>query len=526
LSALPWKFWRTRRGIVILAAVVLLGLFFVRPGVQHLRNRITGEISMAVGRQVEVSAVNFHLLPRPGFELENFVVHDNPAFGVEPMLRSPEVTAALRLTSLFRGRLEISRLSLSEPSLNLVRNSEGVWNIEDLLQRNAQIPAAPTSKSRSERRPGFPYIEASQARINCKLGQEKTPYSLTDADFSVWQDSENSWGMRLQAVPLRTDKNVSDTGVLTVNGLWQRAASLHETPLQFRAQWDRAQLGQFTKLIHGNDSGWRGTVQLNVSLSGTPRNLKVVSSASVRDFRRFDILSGGELRLAANCMATYNSADHSLSYINCEAPVGAGEISLTGNATDLLGPRQYDLALAAQGLPLEAVASLAAHAKHNMPNDLQAEGTADARFEVRREAGPTAAIWQGGGTTYQFRLISKSTNTDLALGSVPFAFTSDANKRGKKSPAQNVAASSERRLEIGPFRMPLGKPTAMNVQGWVSLTGYGFLLRGEAQAQQLAAAAHTIGVTPPQLTTVGTKTKNLQIAGNWSDITPQSGVKD
>jgi len=66
----------------------------------------------------------------------------------------------------------------------------------------------------------------------------------------------------------------------------------------------------------------------------------------------------------------------------------------------------------------------------------------------------------------------------------------------------------------------------MNVQGWVSLTGYGFLLRGEAQAQQLAAAAHTIGVTPPQLTTVGTKTKNLQIAGNWSDITPQSGVKD
>jgi AsmA protein len=509
-----------------LVGAVLLGLFFVRPGVQHLRNRITAEISMAVGRQVEVSAVNFHLLPRPGFELENFVVTDNPAFGVEPMLRSPEVTAALRLTSLLRGRLEISRLSLSEPSLNLVRNNDGVWNIEDLLQRNAQIPAAPTSKPRSERRPGFPYIEASQGRINCKLGQEKTPYSLTDADFSLWQDSENSWGMRLQAVPLRTDQNVSDTGVLTINGLWQRAASLRETPLQFRAQWGRAQFGQFTKLIHGHDSGWRGTVQLNVNLSGIPRNLKVASTVSVRDFRRFDILSGGELRLAANCKATYSSSDHSLSDIDCEAPVGTGEISVTGNVANLLGPRQCDLALTAQGLPLESVVALAVHAKHNIPGDLQAEGTTDAHFAVRCEGVPYRTIWQGGGTTNQFRLISKSGDTDLALGSVPFVFANDANKATKNALAQNEVTNMESRLEIGPFRMPLGKPTAMNVQGWVSLTGYGFLLHGEAQPQQLAAAAHTVGIEPPQPTPIGAKTKNLQIAGNWSEIIRHGGVKD
>jgi len=32
------------------------------------------------------------------------VIYEDPAFGAEPMLRAPEVTAVVRLTSLLRGR--------------------------------------------------------------------------------------------------------------------------------------------------------------------------------------------------------------------------------------------------------------------------------------------------------------------------------------------------------------------------------------------------------------------------------------
>ena len=74
--------------------------------------------------------------------------------------------------------------------------------------------------------------------------------------------------------------------------------------------------------------------------------------------------------------------------------------------------------------------------------------------------------------------------------------------------------------------MPLGKPAAMTVQGWVSRTGYGFVLHGDAQSQELQAVAHSIGMAPPQFTPAGTKTKNLQIAGNWAELQPQSGMKD
>ena len=252
------SFVRSKLGVVTLIVVLLLGLFLIRPGAGRLQTRIVSTIGLALGRKVDVSSVHMRLLPHPGFDLDNFVVHDDPAFSAEPVIRSQQVTAELRVSSLLRGRLEIARLSLSEPSLNLVRDHEGRWNLENLLERAAQIPVAPTKKANSEARPGFPYIEADRGRINLKLQQEKKPYALTEADFALWQESENVWGMRLKAQPVRMDFNLTDTGTVSVNGSWQRAATLRQTPLQFTMDWNGAQLGQVSKLISGKDKAGAG----------------------------------------------------------------------------------------------------------------------------------------------------------------------------------------------------------------------------------------------------------------------------
>src|SRR5580700_3839012 len=97
-------------------------LFLLRPGASRLKSRFVLSISSAVGRSVDIGSVHIRLLPRPGFDLNDLVVYDDPAFGAEPMLRASEVTASLRLMSLIRGRIEIARLDLTEPSLNLVHS--------------------------------------------------------------------------------------------------------------------------------------------------------------------------------------------------------------------------------------------------------------------------------------------------------------------------------------------------------------------------------------------------------------------
>src|SRR6202158_1892834 len=256
-------------------AALLLILFLFRPGVYRLRNRIATSIGSALGRRVALDNVRFHLLPRPGFDLEGLGISNDPSFSAEPMIRAQDVSAAIRFRSLLRGRLEIANLSATEPSINLVRNIQGRWNLASLLERNAQIPAAPTAKGVCERRPALPYLEAGHARLNFKLGQTKKAYALMDADVALWQDSENSWSARLKAEPVRTDFNLSDTGLVQINATWQRAPNLWLTPVEITARWQNGQLGQITKLLSGQDRGWRGGVSFTAKLSGTPEALRI-----------------------------------------------------------------------------------------------------------------------------------------------------------------------------------------------------------------------------------------------------------
>src|SRR6266446_4766858 len=113
-----------RKARIAATAVVLVALgIFVPPSINV--NRYKSRIAGAIGHPVTVGGVALRLLPQPGFTLNNLIVADDPAFSAEPMLRSEEVIASLRLSSLWRGRLEIAKLTLKEPSLNLVRSPTG-----------------------------------------------------------------------------------------------------------------------------------------------------------------------------------------------------------------------------------------------------------------------------------------------------------------------------------------------------------------------------------------------------------------
>ena len=503
----PARFFRSRRGVLVLVAALLLLLFFVRPGAERLRSRITNSISMAIGKPVEISSVKLRFLPQPGFDLQNFVVHDDPAFSAEPILRAQEVQATIRVRSLFRGRLEISRLNLTEPSLNLVRDSQGSWNLSSFVERAAHIPVAPTSKAKSEPRPGFPYIEANGGRINFKLGQEKKPYVLTDADFAVWQESENAWGMRLKAQPMRTDFNLSDTGTLRVDGSWQRSATLGGTPVHFDLQWERAQLGQFTKLATGSDRGWRGGVQLSASLRGTPADLSITAQASIDDFRRYDIVGGDSLRLAAQCSGRYDSFQLRLSDLRCQSPVAAGSIEVAGSIAGWQAPRAYDLSFQLRDVPVAAAVILARHAKKDIPEDLVSAGKVNAEFQLRPDPkGLGGAIWQGSGSVQGCRLVSKTAGSDLAFDRIPLAIP-----RTKGNPA-----TGEARLEIGPMRVSLGATNPANVQAWFSRSGYGLQVQGDTRVKRLLQAARTFGIAVPQPNADGQARLDLQVAGAWA----------
>jgi AsmA protein len=513
------KFLSSKRRRFAASAVIFLLLFLLHPGASRLKSRIIVSMSSAVGRSVDIGAVHLRLLPRPGFDLENLVVYDDPAYGAEPMLRANEVTASLRLTSLLRGRIEIARLDLTEPSLNLVHGDNGRWNLEALVERTAHIPLAPTAKAKSEPRPGFPYIEATSARINFKNGREKKAFALTNADFSLWQDSENTWGVRLNAQPVRTDMSLNDIGVLRVNGTWQRAATLRETPLNFHVEWRRAQLGQLTKLFTHNDQGWRGGVDVDATLSGTPAKLAVSTNAAIQDFRRYDLTNGEGLRLGAHCDGEYSSLDHVFHQVVCSAPVQSGIIALKGEL-GLPGSHRYNLMLMARDVPASALIALAQRAKKTLPDDLTTGGTLRGNVEIASEAGSPLRV-QGRGEIEDFLLVSATNKAEIGPETIPFIFRStnlaEARTATNRRKTSAIPVPQGAYVELGPIPIATGRTATAVMQGWADRSGCNFALKGETQIATALRVARLAGIPALNTTADGAAQLDLQIAGAWPE---------
>src|SRR5215471_8394684 len=263
----------TRKKVFAIVLVILALAIFLPPNINgvRFRNRLSSTLSAALGRDVKIGSVKYRLFPRPGFDLYDFQVMDDPAFSAEPLLLCSKVTADLRLTSLWQGRLEIANLKLTDdvapPSLNLVYAGDH-WNLESLLLRVEQVPTAPTAKRSAEQRSRFPYIEASSGRINLKIGPEKKPYALTNTDFAFWLAAEDTWHVRLEGRPVRTDLNLNDTGTVKLEGDLHRSRAFAETPVELNLSWQGTQLGQFSSLVLGHDPGWRGDLEGQAQLTG------------------------------------------------------------------------------------------------------------------------------------------------------------------------------------------------------------------------------------------------------------------
>ena len=512
------KLFSSKRRVLLLAAVAVLVLFLVRPGASRLKTRIIYSMSAAIGRPVDIGSVHLRFLPRPGFDLQNLVVYDDPSFGAEPILRCSEVTALLRLTSLARGHIEIARLDLTEPSLNLVHGLNGRWNLEALLERTARIPLAPTSKAKSEPRPAFPYIEATSARVNFKHGPEKKPYALTNADFSLWQESENSWGVRLKAQPFRSDLNLNDVGMIQLEGTWQRAGNLQATPMQVTMNWSRAQLGQVTKFFTGNDKGWRGAAELNLTLSGTPFDLRIANTLVVQDFRRYDITTGNALRLALRCTGHYSSPQRVFDDVDCQAPVGNGLIALEGSF-GLPATHAYDLAITAKDIPASSALALFEHAKKNLPEDLAADGKIQGRFSMTSAGTGSEPRFDGDGEISAFQLISSENKTQIGPETVPFVLTNAESPTAspkRRLIQQTASVPAGPRIEFGPIALGLTHGSAPAARGWINRSGYSISVGGEGDIGRVLRLARLAGIPALQTTAEGIAQLDLQIAGSWT----------
>jgi AsmA protein len=334
----------SRPRIFFLAAFALLVIAIVVPpfvNINRFRHSIVQSISAGLDRPVYANAVELTLFPRPAFVLHHLTVAEWPEYGAEPVITAETVTASLRASTLWHRRVEIASLHFDAPSVNLARDSNGQWNFESLISNSPILRMPGTSSSSqpsSESPPPFPYVEATDARINFKRGAEKLPFSLEGAQLAFWKESGNEWHVRIKARPVRTDLPPGDAGQILGEASVKTIGVLMDAPIRASLEWRRGQLGEISRLLHGEDSGWRGTVDWTTNVRGTLAKALVTSDIQVEEFRRAEFIPPSEIDLAAHCTGQYVHADRHMDQFNCDAPLGGGHLLVKSMIGDSNSP--------------------------------------------------------------------------------------------------------------------------------------------------------------------------------------------
>jgi hypothetical protein len=515
----------TRLWLAFSAVLLLIALLVIPPlvSIASYKSRITELVSAALRRPVRLSSVELRILPRPGFVITDLTVDEDPAYGAEPVLHANSVTASIRLSSLWRGQVQLSRISVDEASLNLVRTPDGRWNIDPLFRTAAALPG-PASSSGGRPAP-YPYLEATNSRINVKNGVEKLPYSLVSADASLWQDS-GAWHVRLKAQPARTDVvlDSADTGIVRVEGTLHPAAELDQMPLHIDLQWNDAQFGQLSRLILGSDEGWRGDLRGEFHLDGTPAFARVKSRLRATGVHRAEFAPAAPLDFDASCSFAFRSADRDLQDVLCESPIGDGRARLTGSLPGAGEPPRLTLEL--NRIPAQAGLDVLRTLRPNVAPGLQAAGSVSGkmtydpasashpptdpqarRIPDRRPAGPPrpppgplagSFILEGlrlSGDTLKTPIQAAKITLDpaLAVPGMPPALTT------------TVA-------------LPAGAPSTLSFTARISLHRFQLNVRGAASLPRLRELVHVAGI--PQAGSLSQlagdpATLDLAIEGPW-----------
>lgn len=328
--------------------------------------RIRAALESALGRKVEMGAIHFSLFAGPGFSVDNVVIHENPAIGIEPIAYVGSLEAVPRLASFFGGRLEFASIRLDDASLNISKtggpSESGHWNFEPLLSR-AVIRA-------------IPELHVRNGRINFKFGDTKSVFYLTNTDLDIAPPSRGAaaWNVEFTGEPARTDKPAHGFGQFIARGRWTQTGAGR---LDLDVRLEKSALSEIVALLHGFDAGIHGTVSARMRLAGPLDDIRISGNLEVEDVHRWDRMppygQSWPLRLAGRLNVP-------AQIVEMESSTAGGEtlpLAVRFRCSDYLSQPHWGVALNWNRFPAGPVLDLARHMGADLPPKLSMTGSLD-----------------------------------------------------------------------------------------------------------------------------------------------------
>ncbi|HXM59794.1 MAG TPA: AsmA family protein [Terriglobales bacterium] len=157
-------------GIVVLVIVVAVGVLFATFDPNDYRGTIQTKLEQQLNRNVTLGNMSLGLFPLR-FRVANLSIADDPKFSNRAFLLTQELSVSVKLLPLLSKSVEVDSLTLERPSVELIKNAQGVWNFASLGEKTpAPAPAAPYTPA-GPARPPAPAATAASNGQQFSLGE-------------------------------------------------------------------------------------------------------------------------------------------------------------------------------------------------------------------------------------------------------------------------------------------------------------------------------------------------------------------
>jgi AsmA family len=388
-----------RSFLIALLSLVVFGLAAPFLNANRFRPRIQAALEAALNRPVHLGAVHLNLFTGPGFTVDDVLIDDDPAAGIEPFAHVESMQARIRWTSLFAGNLAFSSLRLSAgqrgdtPSVNVVKMASGPWNIQPLLDHRPQSGAA--------HRHTIPDIQIRGGRIDFKFGDTKSVLYISDADVDVYANENGDVVIRFSGAPARTDQASPSFGELTARGLLQSGAN-GEDQLSMGVHLDRTAISEITRLFHGSDIGVHGFVLANAKLAGPLSKIGITGDLNISDVHRWDLMPSPGEGWTLNYGGSLNLNRHhlELATLNTPAttPAQPDPVSAEFLLDDYLAAPKWSGSLQFHDLPPASLVDTARHFGAAFPPGVQVEGKVQGSIGYSSQSGVGGQLTLAGAS--------------------------------------------------------------------------------------------------------------------------------
>ncbi len=177
---------------IILASAVVIGVIIAFVDPNNYRDEITQVVKKETGRDLHIESMSLSFFPNIGINLSNTRLSNAEGFGDQPFLEISNVQIGAKILPLLRQELEINALILYGLNLNLMRNTQGATNWDDLIKPSPITQPTATKTSPASKNPlaklaaiNFDGLDIQNGIINWQDQQTAQSIKLTIHHFNT-----------------------------------------------------------------------------------------------------------------------------------------------------------------------------------------------------------------------------------------------------------------------------------------------------------------------------------------------------